>query len=49
MIDLSPEAFRTLGYQAIDLIAKRLAALADTPATQPDQLTSDKTDEATST
>ncbi len=31
MIDLSPEAFRTLGYRAVDLIADQLAAIPDAP------------------
>lgn len=35
MIDLSPEAFRQLGYRAVDLIAERLAALPDVPVRQP--------------
>ncbi len=35
MIDLSPEAFRALGYQAVDLIAERLAALPYMPVRQP--------------
>ena len=35
MIDLSPQAFRTLGYQAIDLIVERLIALPYTPVRQP--------------
>lgn len=35
MIDLSPETFRALGYQAVDLIAERLAALPYTPVRQP--------------
>lgn len=35
MIDLSPEEFRKLGYQAIDLIAERLAAIDDAPVRQP--------------
>ena len=40
MIDLSPEAFRTLGYQAIDLLAEQLASLHDAPARRavPDSL-----------
>ena len=35
MIDLSPQAFRMLGYQAIDLIVERLIALPYTPVRQP--------------
>ncbi len=35
MIDLSPENFRALGYQAIDLIVERMAALPYTPVRQP--------------
>ncbi len=35
MIDLSPEAFRALGYQAVDLIVERLAALPYIPVRQP--------------
>ncbi len=35
MIDLSPETFRALGYQAVDLIVERLAALPYTPVRQP--------------
>ena len=29
MIDLSPEAFRALGYQAVDLIVERLRVYRD--------------------
>jgi glutamate/tyrosine decarboxylase-like PLP-dependent enzyme len=32
MIDLSPEAFRQLGYRAVDLIAEQLAAIPNAPA-----------------
>jgi len=32
MIDLSPDAFRALGYRAIDLLAEQLAAVRDAPA-----------------
>ncbi|MCB9455248.1 MAG: aminotransferase class V-fold PLP-dependent enzyme [Anaerolineaceae bacterium] len=35
MIDLSPDEFRQLGYQAIDLLAEQLAAVRDLPARQP--------------
>ncbi len=35
MIDLSPEAFRALGYQAVDLIVERMAALSALPVRQP--------------
>lgn len=35
MIDLSPEDFRTLGYQAVDMIVERLAAQAELPVRQP--------------
>jgi glutamate/tyrosine decarboxylase-like PLP-dependent enzyme len=35
MIDLSPEAFRALGYQAVDMIAEQLAAQAQLPVRQP--------------
>src|SRR5664279_2218307 len=35
MIDLTPESFRALGYQAVDLIAERLAALPALPVRQP--------------
>ena len=35
MIDLSPEEFRQLGYQAIDLIASRLATNAVAPVRRP--------------
>lgn len=35
MIDLSPEEFRQLGYQAIDMISERLAAMQDAPVRQP--------------
>lgn len=35
MIDLSPESFRTLGYQAVDLIVERLSAQAELPVRQP--------------
>jgi len=35
MIDLSPEEFRQLGYRAVDLIAERLAGIADAPTRQP--------------
>jgi glutamate/tyrosine decarboxylase-like PLP-dependent enzyme len=35
MIDLSPETFRVLGYQAVDLIVERLTALPYTPVRQP--------------
>ncbi len=35
MIDLSPEEFRRLGYQAIDRIAEQLAALPDAPTRRP--------------
>jgi glutamate/tyrosine decarboxylase-like PLP-dependent enzyme len=31
-LDLSPDQFRILGYQAIDLLAEQLAAVRDTPA-----------------
>ncbi|MEP7291521.1 MAG: pyridoxal-dependent decarboxylase [Chloroflexota bacterium] len=34
MIDLSPETFRALGYQAVDLIVERLAALPELPVRQ---------------
>ena len=35
MIDLSPETFRALGYQAVDMIVERLTALPYTPVRQP--------------
>ncbi|MEM8535971.1 MAG: pyridoxal-dependent decarboxylase, partial [Chloroflexota bacterium] len=35
MVDLTPEAFRTLGYQAIDLLADHMTTLPDTPCRQP--------------
>lgn len=35
MIDLSPEEFRKLGYQAIDLIAERLSNIQQSQARQP--------------
>ena len=35
MIDLSPETFRALGYQAVDLIVERLTALPALPVRQP--------------
>lgn len=35
MIDLSPEDFRRLGYQAIDRIAEHLASLGDKPTRLP--------------
>ena len=35
MIDLSPEAFRALGYQAVDMIVDRLTAQAELPVRQP--------------
>src|SRR5437868_1116980 len=35
MLDLTPEEFRELGYQAIDLLAANLASLPDAPARQP--------------
>ena len=35
MIDLTPDEFRRLGYQAIDRIAEQLGALADAPARTP--------------
>lgn len=35
MIDLSPESFRALGYQAVDLIVERLTALPALPVRQP--------------
>jgi glutamate/tyrosine decarboxylase-like PLP-dependent enzyme len=35
MIDLSPESFRALGYQAVDLIVERLSALPALPVRQP--------------
>src|SRR5215207_8300289 len=35
MIDLSPETFRTLGYQAVDLIAEQLSRQAEMPVRQP--------------
>src|SRR5689334_15415801 len=35
MIDLSPEDFRALGYQAVDLIVERLSAQAELPVRQP--------------
>lgn len=35
MMDLSPEEFRRLGYQAIDLIADRLAGIREAPLRQP--------------
>lgn len=35
MIDLSPDEFRRLGYQAIDLLAEQLAAVRGLPARQP--------------
>jgi glutamate/tyrosine decarboxylase-like PLP-dependent enzyme len=40
MIDLSPDAFRELGYRAIDLIAEQLAAIPDAPVRRamPDEL-----------
>lgn len=34
-IDLSPEEFRRLGYQAVDLIAAQLASIRDAPVRQP--------------
>lgn len=40
MIDLSPETFRALGYQAVDLIVERLTAQAELPVRQtvPDEM-----------
>ncbi len=35
MIDLSPDEFRQLGYQAIDLLAQQMAAIRDLPTRQP--------------
>jgi aromatic-L-amino-acid decarboxylase len=35
MIDHSPETFRALGYQAIDMIVERLTAQAELPVRQP--------------
>lgn len=35
MIDLSPEAFRQLGYRAIDILADQLANIRDLPTRQP--------------
>lgn len=35
MVDLSPEEFRRLGYQAVDMIAKQLAELRESPVRQP--------------
>lgn len=35
MIDLSPDEFRQLGYQAIDMLAEQLAAVRGLPARQP--------------
>lgn len=35
MLDLSPDEFRQLGYQVIDMIAQRLAVNADAPVRQP--------------
>jgi len=35
MIDLSPEEFRALGYQAVDMIVERLTAQAELPVRQP--------------
>jgi glutamate/tyrosine decarboxylase-like PLP-dependent enzyme len=35
MLDLSPDAFRQLGYRAIDLIADQLAAVHNAPVRQP--------------
>ncbi len=35
MIDLSPDEFRQLGYQAIDQLAEQLAAVRDLPTRQP--------------
>jgi aromatic-L-amino-acid/L-tryptophan decarboxylase len=35
MIDLSPDEFRQLGYQAVDLLAGQMAAVRDLPVRQP--------------
>jgi aromatic-L-amino-acid/L-tryptophan decarboxylase len=35
MIDLSPDEFRQLGYQAIDLLAGQMVAIRDLPTRQP--------------
>lgn len=35
MLELTPERFRTLGYRAVDLIAERLATVAEDPVYQP--------------
>lgn len=35
MIDLTPETFRALGYQAVDLVVERLTALPALPVRQP--------------
>lgn len=35
MLDLSPEAFRELGYRAVDILAEQLATLRKAPVRQP--------------
>ena len=35
MLDLSPDEFRALGYQAIDILTEQLRTLPDRPARQP--------------
>jgi aromatic-L-amino-acid/L-tryptophan decarboxylase len=35
MIDLTPDEFRQLGYKAVDILSKQLAALPTAPARQP--------------
>lgn len=35
MVDLTPEAFRTLGYQVVDLLANQMATLPDGPCRRP--------------